>query len=179
VPQPATLDPGQTLASSAVRDGLMAEALPLIAQTGYNLQQFDVEKAVADPEGKAVFLPVRAMLKSEELPALVGLLYVPEAFQLQGQTVQKGIYPVHACRIASLQSSLQSSSGKLARLHAVTSSRRICFGLKSFTLGPFFLDLGGPIELCVGGNQKPTPRVCSASIGASCFPIPILPIDPL
>ena len=172
--QPATLDPGVT-SDAGARAALIAEALPLISKAGYDLKEFDVEKAVADPEGKALFLPVRIMPKPEELPALVGLLYVPEAFQLQGQTLQKGVYPVHARQIVSLQSSLQSSSGKLARLRAITSSRRICVGIKRrFSWGPFFIDLGGPIQLCVGGN--PSPRVCSASaFASSCFPIPIFP----
>ncbi len=93
VPQPVTLDPGQTTTSSAVRDGLLAEALPLIAKAGYNPQEFNFEKAVADPEGKALFLPVR-VANLEKLPAFIGLLYVREPLQLTSKAVKPGLYPI-------------------------------------------------------------------------------------
>jgi hypothetical protein len=87
--QGVTLDPGVT-SDTAARDALIAEALPAIIRAGYDIKQFDFEKAVTDPTGKAIFVPVKLMPKPEALPALIGLLYVQETIRLESHIVQRG-----------------------------------------------------------------------------------------
>ena len=115
VPQPATLDPGQTTASSSVRDGLLAEALPLIAKAGYDLKEFNFTMALVEPHDRALFVPVQdSPEKLKRLPALIGLLYVREALQIVGQALQRGLYPVlDSSTISAPQSSLLQKSGWL------------------------------------------------------------------
>lgn len=59
-------------------------------------------------------MPVKLMPKPEKLPALIGLLYVREALQLEDQMVQQGLYPV--TQVASGQSSLRSNTSKVKNL---------------------------------------------------------------
>ena len=168
VPQPVTLDPGQTLANSAVRDGLIAEALPLIAKAGYNLQEFNVEKAVAGPEGKALFLPVQATVNLEKLPAFIGLLYVHELLQVHGQVIRKGLYPVRVSRLNSAQSPLELSSGNVRGIIAVPQSvtvkAKLC--LAQVTKGDFsagFVCLSGSITFGGGSSHHKTkPKPCKS-----------------
>ncbi len=77
-----TLTPGQ---GASPREGLLAEALGAMVEAGYNPADFDFERAVFDPQGRAVFLPVRvtdeierraqAFVQNEQRFLLIGVLY--------------------------------------------------------------------------------------------------------
>jgi hypothetical protein len=86
------------------QDALLAEALGAVVQAGFDPADFDFEKAVFDPQGRAVFLPVRAtdevrrqaraFVQSEQRLLLVGLLYARQPFEFQGKRYGRGLHPI-------------------------------------------------------------------------------------
>jgi len=98
-----TLTPGQ---GASPQEELLAEALGAMVEAGYNPADFDFERAVFDPQGRAVFLPVRVTeevreqvraLRSGELPyLLLGILYTKHPFLFQGEIYSRGLHPIYA-----------------------------------------------------------------------------------
>ncbi len=98
--QPAAFTSG----TDSVRDQLLARALPLFKEAGLNLNPFDFERAVATPDGKALFAPVREgeaieaqvrqFKRNRRRQLLAGVLYARRAFEFQGQSYGPGIHRV-------------------------------------------------------------------------------------
>lgn len=73
-------------------------------QAGFNPADFDIKKAVFDPRGRAVFLPVRAtdevrrqaqaFVQNEQSFLLVDLLYARQPFEFQGKRYGRGVHSV-------------------------------------------------------------------------------------
>lgn len=120
-----------------------------------------MEKAAADPGGKALFLPVKTTVNLEKLPAFIGLLYVHELLQLHGQVIRKGLYPVRVSRLNSAQSRLGLSSGNVRGIIAVPQSVtiKVSLCLVKLTAGEYS---AGAVCLTVsvtigGGSPKTKP----------------------
>ena len=96
-----TLTPGE---GASPQEELLAEALGAMVRAGFNPADFDMEKAVFDPQGRAVFLPVRvtdefeeqlqALAQGEQRSLLMGVLYTREPFEFQGKRYGQGVHPV-------------------------------------------------------------------------------------
>ena len=96
-----TLTPGQ---GASPQEELLSEALGALVQAGFNPADFDIEQAVFDPQGRAVFLPVRvtdevreqvrAFTQNEQRFLLVGVLYARQPFEFQGKRYGPGVHPV-------------------------------------------------------------------------------------
>jgi len=84
-----TLTPGP---EASGQDVLLSEALGAMVQAGYDPADFDFEKAVFDPLGRAVFLPVKDPINLEQLPVLIGLLYIREPIELAGKMIRPGLH---------------------------------------------------------------------------------------
>ena len=96
-----TLTPGE---GASPQEELLAEALGAMVRAGFNPADFDMEKAIFDPQGRAVFLPVRvtdevreqvrAFTQNEQRSLLMGVLYTREPFEFQGKRYGRGLHPV-------------------------------------------------------------------------------------
>jgi hypothetical protein len=74
----------------------------VVVQAGFDPADF--EKAVFDPQGRAVFLPVRAtdevrqqaraFVQNEQRFLLVGVLYARQSFEFQGKHYGRGVHPI-------------------------------------------------------------------------------------
>jgi len=96
-----TLTPGQ---GASPQEELLAEALGALVEAGYNPADFDFERAAFDPQGRAVFLPVRvtdeierraqAFVQNQQRFLLIGVLYARQPFEFQGKRYGRGLHPV-------------------------------------------------------------------------------------
>jgi len=94
----ATLTPGQ---GASPQEELLTEALGALVEAGYNPADFDFERAVFDPQGRAVFLPTdeierraQAFVQNEQRFLLIGVLYARQPFEFQGKRYGRGVHPV-------------------------------------------------------------------------------------
>ncbi len=158
VQQDATLDPGAVDTDGESQQILVAEALAEMIEQGYRLTDFDIGKAVADPDGKVLFVPVKHMPQSlEELPALVGLLYVRETVNLDGQILQRGLYPViHTNRVDSTEESPQSKAGELGDLRRpIPLHEAGCYNYVTFNSDFPYVHFG---RTCIIPDAPPPPQ---------------------
>jgi hypothetical protein len=163
-----TLTPG---AGASPQDTLLAEALGAAVQAGFDPADFDIEKAVFDPRGRAMIMPIKDLqtrLRAKELPILIGVLYVreslsvtdlqellrvdPKKFKVTALVdhVRPGLYPIEVTRITVVgnghtRKPTSSSGPRITLFDSVTT----CFGVSVGTFLVFTAqtcytkDLGG------------------------------------
>ncbi len=162
-----TLDPGTLNTDEAAGQALVAELLSQMIASGYDPRAFDFPKAVIDPLGRAIFVPVKLtdevkeqiqdFTQNERGLLLMGLLYVRQTTEINGQIYSKGLYPVFAANstAADTEGPKKGSpsdgqllvrvglGGDFAGGGGVIVSGRVCIKVE---IPPFF------VEVCVGGT---------------------------
>lgn len=130
-----------------------------------------MEKVVADPEGKALFLPVK-VANLEKLPAFIGLLYVRESLQLASKAVKPGLYPIRVNdgTVSSGNTVIGSAEITVTRQPASIQSFQPfgCWNIHAtiwFNFGFWGGDLGGGYNSCGGGGGNLPPSGTQISGG--------------
>jgi len=139
-----TLTPGL---GASPQDTLLTEALGAIVQAGFDSKAFDLEKAVFDPQGRAMIMPIKDLqtrLQEKEPPTLIGVLYVRESLSITDlqelfqidlkrfkvvakvNQVRLGLYPIELMVVENGYSHKSPNDFSGPRL---TDSETLCWGI--------------------------------------------------